>query len=1275
MDDRSGTQTGPAGEDEVLRKKEFGRARGLNLGTFMVASEDTEPIEKTPEDDVKVGEQEIDAAVGTLNEMFTADLEPSDDDHEATDSVTQIAVHGEQQISRAMMVMMVLIWTAIGALVGTVFPPLLSALGLLSMALFGFALGERWIPRPSMHLLGITWVIISMKLLYGLALDAWSWGWFDSSPIGSSETLGIAMLGLVGLNVAVAFRHDEDAIAAQSALVLFAVGSSAGAVFGGAGVAVFILLAMALMHVLALLRSSGNLASLGISISYLWVGVHALSNDWSVLSLTLIPIENDLTLFLLLAVVSAANAAMAAVFVHHENWLSSAANALGLGKPGLWAVSVSIGMIGALMAIAAHRSETGYALAQLMLIATAFSASYLVVRGVPWTTLMPYVLGPTPFLLAGLALMVTGTVSIEWPFGLEAYSIFASLLAGLTVIVLLQHQTSVSDHVLWVGGIAVVILLTLLIPAEDGGTNSRILLATQGIVWLGLAGLALLRRSPSIAGVAVLTPYLWLLVFATDFESRLVSSDVLPIVLAEQDIAVWMALLVVQQVGVNMSLGSSNLNLAGRLGGFSEISARLRDSKALNLWNLSFVLAVLTFVSMARPGSLTALGLFGGMSLLILSHAFLVLQDVHRGKPRTLFTVWCVAAMTLSWKFGQEAIWSLILVLASVLLLLAAERRQKEGRTKEELERLEALPGRLLTLHLGIITSLFLIIGLEPQRQAVLTGQDGWLNDVENLRMLTVLGAISLVIYMNRILKIESLLTPTIGALGLLVSMALAGQGMDQAEIQLAALVLFVLTGAYLALQGEVRSGLKALAAQEQRREEFDEKRERLRHLVAEEMTSDKTTSVQLKHLDAEMLRLAEAQRKRSKRTDTGSADDLIIGDIHYRPVIILMFLGVAFLGAAWVSFATDGGLQALMFSAVLSVLMVGLSRLRANSIGLRLPDIAGVESPIAFCMTGLVVVHLAGRMTTGVLDGEDAFHLFVLMGSIGFLGGMGLIGRNDLGLRLPSALEAVVGLFAVDRVLALVVGGEVPVPFSFNPLEGDTMQWVLPLIGVELVLLVLVLLFDWVEGERLRRDLDDHRGALGRSAWLACCVLLSFGPASLVVVLFAARRSIAWAQPAVMLAVIAALPFALQSFNPWALTPAGMTLEPVLSASIVGIGCMVWTASIVAQEHGSWLSSALWGVHIMLYPAALLGQSLPLMVFAGLAASATAWISGIFTLRKSWRVIGAVDLGIAWLFAAVSFVAGAQVGYLLAMLAASAVLLFAVTALTQGRQEALAED
>ena len=65
----------------------------------------------------------------------------------------------------------------------------------------------------------------------------------------------------------------------------------------------------------------------------LWVGVHALSNDWTVLSLTLLPIENDLTFFLLS--VATANASMAAAFVHHENWLSQAVNAIGLANPPL----------------------------------------------------------------------------------------------------------------------------------------------------------------------------------------------------------------------------------------------------------------------------------------------------------------------------------------------------------------------------------------------------------------------------------------------------------------------------------------------------------------------------------------------------------------------------------------------------------------------------------------------------------------------------------------------------------------------------------------------------------------------------------------------------------------------------------------------------------------------------------------------------------------------------------------------------------------------------
>ena len=49
-----------------------------------------------------------------------------------------------------------------------------------------------------------------------------------------------------------------------------------------------------------------------------------------------------------------------------------------------------------------------------------------------------------------------------------------------------------------------------------------------------------------------------------------------------------------------------------------------------------------------------------------------------------------------------------------------------------------------------------------------------------------------------------------------------------------------------------------------------------------------------------------------------------------------------------WFAYATPYALLALLFSAGFAVVLVGLARLRANAIGLRLPDVAGVELPIA---------------------------------------------------------------------------------------------------------------------------------------------------------------------------------------------------------------------------------------------------------------------------------------------------------------------------------------
>ena len=198
------------------------------------------------------------------------------------------------------------------------------------------------------------------------------------------------------------------------------------------------------------------------------------------------------------------------------------------------------------------------------------------------------------------------------------------------------------------------------------------LLVAQGIVWLGLGGIAVLRHSPSIAGVAVLAPCAWLLVFATNAEQRLINADLIPIVLSEVDLGVWMALLVLQQVAVNHRLGEANLNLAGGVAGLSEMSSRLRDSEVLNLWNLGFILACVSFVASRPSWGLTAEGALGGMTALLFAHAVMTWLGLHQGRPQTLVVVWSVSALAIAWNYGMEAGWAAALTGGSLVLIAAA---------------------------------------------------------------------------------------------------------------------------------------------------------------------------------------------------------------------------------------------------------------------------------------------------------------------------------------------------------------------------------------------------------------------------------------------------------------------------------------------------------------------------------------------------------------------------------------------------------------------------
>ena len=1240
-------------EDEILSKRNFEKDSGVNLDNFLIKSEEFEDAIDEPSE---IEEKEVDVAVGEVAEIFSRGDVPSRIKRDGTvetapeiDSVTEYAMEGEKRLHYGLMISMIVVWSAIGTIVGTspIFSHTFSAVGLLLMAGFGMWLGEIWIPRKSMHLLGITWVIISMKLMYGLAISMYTWDWISQTELGAS------LLGLVALNIVIAQHHNEDAIATQATLVLLAIGSAAGGPYGEEGVALMIGLGTLLFHSLAYFRTSGNLASLGIAVSYLWIGLHAISNYWVVFGVEIKPFEDELLLFLLMFGVTGINAVMATKFAKAENWFSSAFKAMGLGKPGLWSVSVGLGMIGALLAIASNRLETGYALAQLILLLSAFAPSYLVVRGENWQKLQRYALWPSPILLAILILMVRGI--IEPPF-LESWSVYAVLSAAITTFAILNHQHAVSDHVLWIGSIIIVILFTILIPA-DQESMARALLACQAIVWIGLAYLAIQRDSPSLAGTATLAPWVWLIFFASNLEGRLISVDILPMNYSEFDLSTYLILLILIQIPLNFKLGESGVNLAGRLFGMSELSARMRDSGMMRLWNISFITILFSMLFITNPDIIPAYGMVGVMGLLLIYHSVAMRMDRHQGTPRTILVSWAITALIFQWRFGFGAFWIALFGISSVLIISWSEINAKRLMEGEKISHQALMPGNLITIALGFIAIMLMIIGLNEPLDTTLSYSEKFPNDITNLRLASFAAIATVMgLYLPRASTLERLLPSAIASIAVLVTVGLASISLeDDMSLYLAGLS-FIVTGAWLAAQGEIRSRLRQVSQREERLEKYLARQE------LKTQVEDESDDSQIKMVDAELIQLSELQKKRSRRRASSGDYDLIVGDIHHKPTIVITFIVVTILVGIYFAWTSGESLPAIAIASFISVLFIGIARWRADQVNLQLPDIMGIESPVAITMCGLTLIQISGRLGDANVALEHQWEILVLLGALIILASISLLGRKDLGLRIPSVLEGIVLLLLVSRLLTSLMGVD---RIQLIPTFSDELSWVVPVISLEVFLVVAVLLFEWVESERIKRGLGDHRGAIGRIIWAVMAIAISFGIAGILAAIFAMKNALKWIQPAVPVGLALFLPISWDALGEWVGILEGTT---AIFMIVIGLGGLISATICVLNKNQVWISSGLW-VGQLLIPSGAFGHyehTTVLMMVLMLAVSMTSWLIGVVTLRRGWRVIGAIDLILAWIIAGVLMLAGATSLMLLVMLLATAVLLGLVTWLGQ---------
>jgi len=259
--------------------------------------------------------------------------------------------------------------------------------------------------------------------------------------------------------------------------------------------------------------------------------------------------------------------------------------------------------------------------------------------------------------------------------------------------------------------------------------------------------------------------------------------------------------------------------------------------------------------------------------------------------------------------------------------------------------------------------------------------------------------------------------------------------------------------------------------------------------------------------------------------------------------------------------------------------------------------------------------------------------------------------------------------------LLALILVGGIPAPFTTDPWNGDIIEWITPWLGLELFLLGFLLLFDMVERKRLERGLGDHRGADGRSLWASMVMLVSWGPATLLAGIFSLLRARSWNQPGLAITAVILLSLGMIQSSVWISLLSGFEGHIIL---ITGICCFGLLTMTVQSGNQRWTTAWLWNIHILLPIGALvISQGADgLTVVAMLAISGSAWITGVLEERRGWRVVGFLDLLAAWVVAGLALSTNTVTSALMMpMLLASVLLLGLVTWLGQRRKEALSID
>ena len=446
--------------------------------------------------------------------------------------------------------------------------------------------------------------------------------------------------------------------------------------------------------------------------------------------------------------------------------------------------------------------------------------------------------------------------------------------------------------------------------------------------------------------------------------------------------------------------------------------------------------------------------------------------------------------------------------------------------------------------------------------------------------------------------------------------------------------------------------------------------------------TSEKGT---IEVIDPELIDLLEKRRKKNMNTNL-SESELLLQDVHYRPVVMLLFIVLIFVITGFFSFSptlNNGGDIAnamLLIAAIFSVVLISASRWRTKELDLSMADVIGIELPIAVSMGGLTLVYLLGRISSSAVM-ENQMPLLILVIVLLIFGIFAIWGKKDLGRRVPSAAEWIGYCLAGSGIIGLFVFAATPPPFLVNPLKYDSLIYMGPMFFTEISLIALVIIWDKIDLTRLKKNMEDHRGSPGRILWVILIAMVSNGLATILVSLLMIQRALKWNLPSVI-SITNMMAFAgLYTLISW------INNEWIMFVAIIGIiGAMASFAGLVwistaRKDLGNWVSCWTWDAHALaLISIIILSSTLGdwftiILILTMICLSLSVWSTGILLDLRTYRVWGAVNLFIGWAIAILSIGLILDPFNLLLLLSATAILLGIITWLAQTNKHILSDN